>query len=69
MKKIMITQSILWAAAIITTAAVASSEAGWLMLTLLATIALGSLRREIKKRKRLNQSMMTELYRRLDKKD
>ena len=69
MKKIIITQSILWAAAIITIALVAPSESGWLLLTILATIALGSLRREIKKRKRLNQSMMTELYKRLDKKD
>ena len=49
MKKIMITQSILWAAAIITIAIVAPSESGWLLLTVLATIALGSLRREIDK--------------------
>jgi hypothetical protein len=49
MKKIMITQSIMWAAAIITIAIVAPSESGWLLLTVLATIALGSLRREINK--------------------
>ncbi len=47
MKKIMITQSILWAAAIITTALVAPSESGWLLLTVLATIALGTLKKGI----------------------
>ena len=47
MKKIMITQSILWAAAIITIALVAPSESGWLLLTILATIALGTLKKGI----------------------
>jgi len=47
MKKIMITQSILWAAAIITIALVAPSESGWLLLTVLATIALGILKKGI----------------------
>ena len=41
----MITQSILWAAAIITIALVAPSESGWLLLTVLATIALGILKK------------------------
>ena len=49
MKKIMITQSILWAAAIITIALVAPSESGWLLLTILATIALGALTYKLKK--------------------
>ena len=47
MKKIIITQSILWAAAIITIALVAPSESGWLLLTVLATIALGTLKKGI----------------------
>jgi hypothetical protein len=47
MKKIIITQSILWAAAIITIAIVAPSESGWLLLTVLATIALGTLKKGI----------------------
>ena len=47
MKKIMIPQSILWAAAIITIALVAPSESGWLLLTVLATIALGTLKNGI----------------------
>ena len=47
MKKIMITQSILWAAAIITNALVAPIESGWLLLTVLATIALGTLKKGI----------------------
>ena len=47
MKKIMITQSILWAVAIITIALVAPSESGWLLLTVLATIALGTLKKGI----------------------
>ena len=47
MKKIMIPQSILWAAAIITIALVAPSESGWLLLTILATIALGTLKKGI----------------------
>ena len=49
MAKIIITQSILWAAAIIAIALVAPSKSGWLLLTVLATIALGSLGREINK--------------------
>ena len=47
MAKIIITQSILWAAAIITIALVAPSESGWLLLTVLATIALGTLKKGI----------------------
>ena len=47
MKKIMIPRSILWAAAIITIALVAPSESGWLLLTVLATIALGTLKKGI----------------------
>jgi len=43
----MITQSIMWAAAIITIALVAPSESGWLLLTVLATIALGTLKKGI----------------------
>jgi hypothetical protein len=43
----MIAQSILWAAAIITIALVAPSESGWLLLTVLATIALGTLKKGI----------------------
>ena len=47
MAKIIITQSILWAAAIITIALVAPSESGWLLLTVLASIALGTLKKGI----------------------
>ena len=47
MKKIMITQSILWASAIIAIALVAPSKSGWLLLTVLATIALGTLKKGI----------------------
>ena len=47
MSKIIITQSILWAVAIISNALVASSEQGWLLLTVLATIALGTLKNGI----------------------
>jgi hypothetical protein len=47
MAKIIITQSILWAAAIITIALVAPTESGWLLLTVLATIALGTLKKGI----------------------
>ena len=43
MAKIIITQSILWAAAIISTALVAHSESGWLLLAVLATISIGTL--------------------------
>lgn len=56
MKKIMITQSILWAAAIITIALVAPSESGWLLLTVLATIALGTLKK--KKRNRIYTNLI-----------
>ena len=47
MRKILITQAILWAAAIISSSLVAPSELGWLLLTVLAVIALGSLKKEI----------------------
>ena len=43
MEQIVITQAILWAAAIITIALVASSKPGLLLLTVLATIAISSL--------------------------
>jgi hypothetical protein len=44
MSKIMISQSIMWAAAIIVTAI--SDELGWLWLTILAVMALGALKAE-----------------------
>ena len=47
MAKIIITQSILWAAAIISTALVAPSESGWLLLAVLATISIGTLKNGI----------------------
>ena len=47
MKKIIITQAILWAAAIISSSLVAARESRWLLLTVLAVIALGSLKKEI----------------------
>tara|TARA_B110000114_G_scaffold9780_1_gene9749 strand:+ start:367 stop:537 length:171 start_codon:yes stop_codon:yes gene_type:complete len=47
MAKIMITQSILWAAAIISTALVAPSDSGWLLLSVLATISIGTLKNGI----------------------
>jgi len=47
MAKIIITQSILWAAAIISTALVAPNESGWLILTVLATLSLGTLKNGI----------------------
>ena len=47
MAKIIITQSILWAAAIISTALVAPSDSGWLLLTVLATISIGTLKNGI----------------------
>ena len=47
MAKIVITQSILWASAIIAIALVAPSKSGWLLLTVLATIALGTLKKGI----------------------
>ena len=46
MSKIMISQSILWAAAIIVTAI--SDESGWLWLTVLAVMALGTLKNLVK---------------------
>ena len=47
MAKIIITQSILWAAAIIAIALVAPSKLGFLLLTVLATLALGTLKNGI----------------------
>jgi len=47
MAKIIITQSIFWAAAIISTALVAPNESGWLILTVLATLSLGTLKNGI----------------------
>jgi len=47
MAKIIITQSILWAAAIISTALVAPGESGWLLLSVLATISIGTLKNGI----------------------
>ena len=44
MAKIIITQSILWAAAIISFALVAPSDSGWLLLTVLATLSIGTLK-------------------------
>ena len=44
MKKIIITQLILWAAAIIASALVAPNEPVWFLLSLIAVIALGSLK-------------------------
>jgi hypothetical protein len=44
MAKIIITQSILWAAAIISSALVAPSDSGWLLLTVLATLSIGTLK-------------------------
>ena len=52
MSKIMISQSIMWAAAIIVNAL--DSEIGWLLLALLATTALGSLNTILKSQ--FNQS-------------
>jgi len=52
MEKIIITQSILWAAAIIGTALVAPGESGWLLLAVLATISIGALRNGISSIKR-----------------
>ncbi len=47
MAKIIITQAILWAAAIISSALVAPSESVWLLLSVLATISLGTLKNGI----------------------
>lgn len=44
MQKIIITQAILWAAAIITTTLV-PPENSWLLLTVLAVVAMGNLQR------------------------
>ena len=46
MSRIMISQSILWAAAIIVTAI--SDESAWLWLTVLAVMALGTLKNLVK---------------------
>ena len=46
MSRIMISQSIMWAAAIIVTAI--SDELGWLWLTVLAVMALGTLKNLVK---------------------
>ena len=43
-KKIITTQAIIWAAAILAVALVAPSATGWLLLTVLAIIALGTLK-------------------------
>ena len=58
MAKIIITQSILWASAIIAIAIVAPSESGWLLLTVLATIALGTLKEGIES----IQTLKKEVY-------
>ena len=47
MKKIMVTQSILWAAAILVPTI--NPEASWWLVVILAVVALDSLRREINK--------------------
>ena len=47
MAKIIITQSILWAAAIICIALIALSDSGWLLLAVLATISIGTLKNGI----------------------
>ena len=52
MSKIMISQSIMWALAIIVNAL--DSDIGWLLLALLATMALGSLKTILKSQ--FNQS-------------
>ncbi len=46
-KKIIVTQSILWAAVIIAIVLVAPSKSGFLLLTVLATIALVTLKNGI----------------------
>ncbi len=46
MRKILIAQAILWAAAIISSSLVAQSQS-WLLLSVLAVIALGSLKNGI----------------------
>ena len=47
MKNIIITQALLWGAAIISSALVIPSKSVWLLLTVLAVIALGSLKNGI----------------------
>jgi hypothetical protein len=47
MKKLMITQSILWAAAILLP--VINPEASWWLIIILAVVALDNLRRELNK--------------------
>ena len=44
MRKILITQSVLWATAIIGVAIVAPHQFSWLLLTVLATISIGTLK-------------------------
>jgi|TARA_B100000131_G_scaffold170911_1_gene165124 hypothetical protein len=48
MKKLMITQSILWAAAILLP--VINPEASWWLIIILAVVALDNLRRELNKK-------------------
>ena len=47
LKNILTTQAILWAAAIISSVLVVPSKSVWLLLTVLAVIALGSLKKGI----------------------
>mgnify|MGYP004129533461 CR=1 FL=1 len=47
MKNIIITQALLWGAAIISSALVIPSKSVWLLLTVLAVISLGSLKKGI----------------------
>ena len=47
MKNIIITQALLWGAAIISSALVTPSKSVWLLLTVLAVISLGSLKKGI----------------------
>ena len=44
MKRILIAQSLFWAAAIIVSTLLAPSQSGWLVLTVLATVSLGALK-------------------------
>lgn len=46
MKSPIAAQAVLWGAAILVSALVAPSEMGWLLLTVLAVIALGLLKKE-----------------------
>jgi hypothetical protein len=47
-RKIIISQSILWATSILVVSLVESKESSWLFLAVLATLALGSLKKQIK---------------------